>query len=246
FDLDLEAVFASYLVRIECDPQLVASAYVCGWINSPWGRRWARTVRTDCSNQSNINVSRLLRMPVPVPPLAEQRQIVRRVDELFTFADAVAQRVATAEEKTESLRRTVLARAMRGELVATAAELARDGGEGGAFEPATDLLDRIGAERLTAEAGGVTPGREPASADGPVVEPILAAIRQVCWGAGALSREEMIRRVATGSARRSSARPCGRGWRRIWRSPSNAGSSPSRGSCWPAPRRPSDATTTSS
>jgi type I restriction enzyme S subunit len=199
FDLDLEAVFASYLVRVQCDPQLVASAYVCGWINSPWGRRWARTVRTDCSNQSNINVSRLLRMPVPVPPLAEQRQIVRRVDELFTFADAVAQRVATAEEKTESLRRTVLARAMRGELVTTAAELARDGGgggEGGAFEPAADLLDRIGAERLTAEAGGVTPGRESASAEGPVVEPILAAIRQVCWGAGALSREEMIRRVA--------------------------------------------------
>ena len=43
----------------------------------------------------------------------------------------------------------------------------------------------------------MAPGRDSASAEGPVVEPILAAIRQVCWGAGALSREEMIRRVAT-------------------------------------------------
>jgi type I restriction enzyme S subunit len=200
FDLDLEAVFASYLVRIECDDRLVASAYVCGWINSPWGRHWARTVRTDCSNQSNINVSRLLRMPVPVPPLAEQRQIVRRVEELFAFADAIVRRVAAAEERTERLRRTILARAMRGELVPTAAELARDGGggdEGGGFEPAADLLDRIGAERLTAEAGGVMAGRDATSAGGPVVEPILAAIRQACWGAGALSREELIRRVAT-------------------------------------------------
>jgi hypothetical protein len=199
FDLDLEAVFASYLVRVKCDPRLVASSYLCGWINSPWGRRWARTVRTDCSNQSNINVARLLRMPVPVPPLAEQRQILQRVEELFAFADAIVQRVAAAEERTEKLGRTILARAMRGELVPTAAELARRGGgdEGGGFEPAADLLDRIGAERLTAEAGGVTAGREAASTEGPVREPILAAIRQACWGAGALSREELIRRVAT-------------------------------------------------
>jgi type I restriction enzyme S subunit len=206
FDLDLEAVFASYLVRIECDERLVASPYVCGWINSPWGRRWARTVRTDCSNQSNINVSRLLRMPVPVPPLAEQRQIMQRVEELFAFVDAIGQRVTVAEETTERLRRTVLARAMRGELVPTAAEIFRDGGggdEGGGFEPAADLLDRIGAERLTAVAGGLSVGRETASAGGPVIEPILAAIRQACWGAGALSREELIRRVATrlGSAK---------------------------------------------
>jgi type I restriction enzyme S subunit len=192
FDLDLEAVFASYLVRIECDEQLVSSRYVCGWINSPWGRRWARTVRTDCSNQSNINVSRLQRMPLPVPPLVEQREIVRRVEELFAFAGAVERRVAAAEERTERLRRTLIARAMRGELVPTEAELSL--GDGGGFEPAADLLDRIGAERLAAQEDGaeaavMSPREE-------VSERILAAVRQACWGAGEMSREELIRRVA--------------------------------------------------
>ena len=192
FDLDLEAVFASYVVRIECDEQLVSSRYVCGWINSPWGRRWARTVRTDCSNQSNINVSRLQRMPLPVPPLVEQKEIVRRVEELFAFADATERRVAAAEERTERLRRTILARAMRGELVPTEAELG--GGEGGGFEPASDLLDRIGAERLAAQEGGAeTVAMSPEEA---VSERILAAIRQVCWGAGEMSREDLIRRAA--------------------------------------------------
>jgi hypothetical protein len=192
FDLDLEAVFASYVVRIECDEQLVSSRYVCGWINSPWGRRWARTVRTDCSNQSNINVSRLQRMPLPVPPLVEQREIVRRVEELFAFADATERRVAAAEERTERLRRTILSRAMRGELVPTEAELG--GGEGGGFEPASDLLDRIGAERLAAEEGGAeTVAMSPEEV---VSERILAAVRQVCWGAGEMSREDLIRRVA--------------------------------------------------
>jgi type I restriction enzyme S subunit len=192
FDLDLEAVFASYVVRIECDEQLVSSRYVCGWINSPWGRRWARTVRTDCSNQSNINVSRLQRMPLPVPPLVEQREIVRRVEELFAFADATERRVAAAEERTERLRRTILARAMRGELVPTEAELG--GGEGGGFEPASDLLDRIGAERLAVEEGGAE--AVAMSPEEAVLERILAAVRQACWGAGEMSREDLIRRVA--------------------------------------------------
>jgi type I restriction enzyme S subunit len=192
FDLDLEAVFASYVVRIECDEQLVSSRYVCGWINSPWGRRWARTVRTDCSSQSNINVSRLQRMPLPVPPLVEQREIVRRVEELFAFADATERRVAAAEERTERLRRTILARAMRGELVPTEAELS--GGEGGGFEPASDLLDRIGAERLAAQEGGTE--AVAMSPEEAVSERILAAVRQACWGAGEMSRDELVRRVA--------------------------------------------------
>jgi hypothetical protein len=190
FDCELEAVFASYLVRIECDEQLLSSRYACGWINSPWGRRWARTVRTDCVSQSNINVSRLLTMPVPAPPLAEQHEVVRRIDELFAFAAEVERRVAGAEERAQKLWRTILARALRGELVPTEAELAR--GEGRGFEPAADVLDRIGAERL-AQAGSEG---EALSPDEVVSETILAALRQTCWGAGALAREELIRRVA--------------------------------------------------
>ena len=194
FDLDLEAVFASYLVRVQCDEHLVDSHYLCGWMSSPWGRRWARTVRTDCSNQSNINVSRLQRMPVPVPPLVEQREIVRRIDELFAFAAAIEKRVAMAEGRTEQVRRIALAKALRGELVSTEAELARkngDGGEGGGFEPASELLGRIGAERLTAAGGVVGMAVSPE-----VHERILAAIRQACWGAGEMTREELIRKVA--------------------------------------------------
>ncbi|HKI06439.1 MAG TPA: restriction endonuclease subunit S [Thermoanaerobaculia bacterium] len=193
YDLDLEAVFASYLVRIECDEDLAASRYVCGWINSPWGRRWARTVRTDCSNQSNINVSRLQTMPVPVPPLAEQHEIVRRIGELLAFAGAVEKRVAKAEERAEKLQRTILARALRGELVPTEAELARADGSygpsGSGFEPASDLLERIEAER----SGLVAMGAGPA---GEVSERILTAVRQACWGSGEMTREELIRKVA--------------------------------------------------
>jgi type I restriction enzyme S subunit len=189
FDLDLEAVFASYLVRIECDEELVSSRYLCAWMSSPWGRRWARTVRTDCSNQSNINVSRLQTMPVPVPPLAEQHEIVRRIEASFAFVGAVEEHVATAAERAEKLRRTVLTRALRGELVPTEAELARQDGSGGSgYEPVADLLERIGAER-----SGIDAVAGPAEA---ISERILTTVRQSCWGSGEMTREELVRKVA--------------------------------------------------
>jgi type I restriction enzyme, S subunit len=191
FDDDRLAVFASYLIRIECDERLVSSRYVCGWINSPWGRWWARTVRTDCVSQSNINSSKLLAMPVPVPPLAEQREIVRQSEEYFAYADAVERRVAAAGERIEQLTRTVLTRALRGELVPSEGDP-----DGGSFEPASDLLDRIRAERLTPSQPGDLSGPTPQSDKREVSAEILAAIRQSCWGAGALSREDLIKRVA--------------------------------------------------
>ena len=190
FDSDLEAVFASYVVRVECDERLIDSRYLCWWINSPWGRRWARTVRTESVSQSNINISRLVTMPVPFPPLEEQRQIVERIEAFLAFAASIEAKVASSTERAEKLWRTILVRALRGDLVPNEAELAE--GEGRGFEPASDLLDRISGERLAAQGQGI----EAMSPDEDVAEPILAAIRQSCWGAGKMTREELIKKVA--------------------------------------------------
>jgi type I restriction enzyme S subunit len=190
FDLDLEAVFASYVVRIEGDERLIDSRYLCAWINSPWGRSWARTVRTQSVGQSNINVSRLQTLPVPAPPLAEQREIVRRLEEQFAQAARIERHVMAAAAGADKLWRTILGRALRGELVVTEAELAR--GEARDYEPASDLLERVSAEKLA----GPPDGAPALLAEKDVAEPILAALRQSCWGAGPMTREELILRMA--------------------------------------------------
>jgi type I restriction enzyme S subunit len=82
---------------------------------------------------------------VPQPPLAEQHEIVRRVEALFRLADAIEKRVALATARAEKLTQAILAKAFRGELVPTEAELARREGRG--YEPASVLLERIRAER---------------------------------------------------------------------------------------------------
>jgi type I restriction enzyme S subunit len=217
FDWDKEAVFASYLVRLVCDESRVTSAYLCGWINSPWGRWWARTVRTDGVSQSNISLAKLLAMPVPVPPLAEQREIVRRLAGLHALAGRIEKRLGFALATAERLVQEVLGAALAGELVPNEADLAR--GEARDYEPAWKLVERIKAEIETAggavrgrrrSRGGIggggsgqlaLPGEVAPAAMRPRVEDmsseqILAAFRQACWGAGEMSQDALFRRVA--------------------------------------------------
>jgi type I restriction enzyme, S subunit len=86
----------------------------------------------------------VLSQPIPLPPLPEQHEIVRRVEALFAWADAVEERVAAARGRVEKLTQAVLAKASRGELVPTEAELARR--EGRDYEPASALLGRVRGE----------------------------------------------------------------------------------------------------
>jgi type I restriction enzyme S subunit len=82
---------------------------------------------------------------VPFPPLQEQQEIVRRVEALFKLADTIEKRVGAATVRADKLMQAILAKAFRGELVSTEAELARR--EGREYEPASMLLKRIKAER---------------------------------------------------------------------------------------------------
>jgi hypothetical protein len=77
--------------------------------------------------------------------MAEQREIVRRVEALFAMADGIETRVRAATVRAERLPQSILARAFRGELVPTEAELAAK--EGRDYEPASVLLERIAEER---------------------------------------------------------------------------------------------------
>jgi len=100
-------------------------------------------------NKDNCNS-----LPINVPPMSEQQEIVRRVEALFKTADALEARYRTAKAHVDKLTQSILARAFRGELVTTEAELARL--EGRDYEPASLLLERIRQERGANDAGKQT------------------------------------------------------------------------------------------
>jgi type I restriction enzyme, S subunit len=93
-DVPVVAVFASYLIRIQGGSALF-DRYLKLFLESPtyWvqlegGARGAA--------QPNVNGQTLGRMVVSVPPLAEQRRIVAKVDELMALVDAVETQLAAS------------------------------------------------------------------------------------------------------------------------------------------------------
>lgn len=95
--------------------------------------------------RKTLNLGLLKAVVVPLAPLDEQQEIVRQVEALFKLADTIEQRVQAGTQRAHKLTQSVLAKAFRGELVPTEAELARR--EGRDYEPASVLLERINAER---------------------------------------------------------------------------------------------------
>ena len=97
------------------------------------------------ATRPRINTTQLRNLEVRVCPLAEQQEIVHRVESMFKLADAVKKRVAAAKVRSDKLTQAILAKAFRGELVPTEAELARR--EHRSYEPASDLLARIKSDK---------------------------------------------------------------------------------------------------
>jgi len=138
------AIFAGYLIRIVHGPRLNPD-FLNYSLNTHDFREYCMQVKSDGVSQSNINAKKLASYEVALPPLAEQREIVRRVEALFARAERIEAHVRAATVRAERLPQAILARAFRGELVPTEAELAR--AEGRDYEPASVLLARIQEQR---------------------------------------------------------------------------------------------------
>jgi len=140
------AIFAGYLIRILHGDGLNPE-YLNYCLNAPEFREYCSRVKTDGVSQSNINAKKLAAYELPYCHPTEQDEIIRRVEVLFALADKIEARVQAATARVEKITQTILAKAFRGELVPTEAELARQ--EGRDYEPASILLERIRAARAT-------------------------------------------------------------------------------------------------
>jgi type I restriction enzyme, S subunit len=89
-----------------------------------------------------------------VPPLAEQEEIARRVDDWFRLADKIEAHYRHAQTRVDLLSQSIIAKAFRGELVPTEAELAER--EGRSYESAEQLLQRIRTLKDGAKPSGAT------------------------------------------------------------------------------------------
>ncbi len=95
---DDKYTFASYLIRIRCSESCVHPKYLNLSMNSPLFRltQIDPHLKQQCG-QANVNGTILKNMIVSVPPIAEQRRIVAKVDELFAVCDALKERISESQ-----------------------------------------------------------------------------------------------------------------------------------------------------
>ena len=138
-NLSEDAVFASYLIRIIFDNN-ISSKFVKVFSGSPL--YWKQiTDKSQGTGQPNVNGTSLSNLIFPLPPLAEQKRIVAKVDALL----AEIEPLAAAEKELEQLEKefprklkaSLLQAAIQGKL---SKQLPTDSN-------ASDLLKDIQAER---------------------------------------------------------------------------------------------------
>jgi len=140
-DIALDEAYVSQHVSLSrlALPQMAPFVHL--WLVSPHHGRKVLLDAAYGAGKPGLNLDNIKEVPVAVPPLEEQDEIVRRVAALMKLADAIEQRVAIAAARADKSTQAILAKAFRGELVPTEADLAR--AEGRTYESAAELIARI-------------------------------------------------------------------------------------------------------
>jgi type I restriction enzyme S subunit len=132
-------------VRLRPEPNLVLPDYLAAYLSSTYAQGWMRR-RYFGMDMPRINVEDARAIPIALPPIAEQREIVRRMKAQLEVLEKVEARLSIATRTLHSTSSAVLEKAFRGELVATEAEMAR--ADGRRYESAESLLARIQSDRI--------------------------------------------------------------------------------------------------
>lgn len=82
---EIPAIYAGYLVRMT--PLYIDSDYLNYVMQSQFYWSYCQSVRSDAIGQSNINAEKLKCFVFPLPPLAEQKRIVARLEELLLLCE---------------------------------------------------------------------------------------------------------------------------------------------------------------
>ena len=149
------------LIRVVIDTSQAEPAFVELACSAGASREAIRSRRKTTAGQVGIAGGQLRTVPVPLPPLEEQRRIVARVEEQISAVNALRAAIERAQRRSALLRRAVLEWAFRGELVP----------QDPSDEPASVLLERIQVERAAAPPPSRRRRHATAYATGEAAEP---------------------------------------------------------------------------
>ena len=112
---DVEAVFASYLIRIKIKSAKLSPQYLYCFLQSQM--YWSQITEFSAGiAQPGVNAKKLKEIILPIPAVPEQTEIVRILDDLLAKEQQAKEATEAMLEQIDLIKKSILARAFRGEL----------------------------------------------------------------------------------------------------------------------------------
>lgn len=112
----LRSSFASYLIRFELDRSRISPEWALAVLRCSSVRSRIEEIAASSAGQYNLSLGKLGALEFPLPPLARQAELVKRLASLDAEIAAARRTVVDAEARGQSLRRAMLRAAFSGRL----------------------------------------------------------------------------------------------------------------------------------
>jgi type I restriction enzyme S subunit len=145
------ALFNYHIMRLRLDESRIDTRLFINYVRGAKQVRDYLKAVNHGATRDGINTEQLLGLPIAVPPLAEQREIVAELEKQFSRLDEAVANLQRVKANLKRYKASVLKAAVEGRLVETEATLARR--EGRTYETGGQLLQRILEERRAGWAG---------------------------------------------------------------------------------------------
>lgn len=132
---DEKLAFCDHIIRIKYNPNIVAR-YVMYFSKTNAYRKYVEDNMVSSAGQNTISRKGLASLVIPLPSIEEQHEIVRLIDDLLARERKAQQAAEQALASIDLMKKSILARAFRGELGANKAS----------EESALELLKQVLAE----------------------------------------------------------------------------------------------------
>lgn len=103
-----DCVHQNHLIKVRFGDR-VSPKWAMTWLLSPGGRREIEQVSSSTSGLHTLSTGKVARLPMPVPPLAEQHRSVAEVERRLSIVREVEAQVDANLRRAERLRQVVLA-----------------------------------------------------------------------------------------------------------------------------------------
>lgn len=104
---DGQLVFAGFLVRVRPDPRKLLSAFAAAYVTTGSYWNWVRLMSMR-SGQPGINGNEYAQLPIPLPPLPEQRAIAGALGDVDALLGALTQLIAKKRDLKQATMQQLL------------------------------------------------------------------------------------------------------------------------------------------